>query len=195
MQHSFRKAVSFNRWISLSVTGLTFIELLVALSITTILLTLAVPSFEAMLRESRLSSSVNTYVASLLWARSEATKRNSRVTICKSADAASCTTSGDWSQGWLIFHDVNNNVQVDDGETVLNIQAAIPNSLVLKGNSPVANYVSYTSIGSAQFTSGAFQAGTLTLCRASASSGEARRIVISATGRPRVEKAIVTTCP
>jgi type IV fimbrial biogenesis protein FimT len=195
MKPSIWNAVSDKSCCSLRVTGLTLIELLVTLSIAMILLTLAVPSFNAMLQSSRLSASVNTYVGNLQFARSEATKRNARVALCKSADGLICTTSNDWSQGWLVFHDVNNNAQVNTGEDVLRVHAAIPNSLIFKGNNPVANYVSYTSMGGARFISGAFQAGTLTLCRSSSSSGEARNIVISATGRPRVETVNVATCP
>jgi type IV fimbrial biogenesis protein FimT len=175
--------------------GMTFIELLIVITLIAILLTLAIPSFEAILTGSRFSSSANSYLATLHMARSEATKRNARVALCKTSDGASCTTAGRWDQGWIVFHDVNNNAQTDLGETILRVNEALPTNWVLQGNSPVANYVSYAAMGGTRTTSGAFQAGTLTLCKVSSSSGEARSIVISATGRPRVEKKTVATCP
>jgi type IV fimbrial biogenesis protein FimT len=174
---------------------MTFIELLTVLSIAAILMTLAVPAFDSMLQTNRFATLSNSFLVHLHLARSEATKRNARVALCKSADGSTCTTSNDWSQGWIVFHDVNNNAQVNTGEDVLHVHEAIPNSQILRGNTPVANYVSYASMGGARMISGAFQAGTLTLCRPSASSGEGRRIVISATGRPRIETVNVATCP
>jgi len=196
MNHSVRNSVSCRRAErAFHVSGTTFIELLVTLSIAAILMTLAVPAFDSMLQTNRFATLSNSFLVHLHLARSEATKRNARVALCKSADGATCSTSNDWSQGWIVFHDVNNNAQVNTDEDVLHVHEAIPNSQILRGNTPVANYVSYASMGGARMISGAFQAGTLTLCRPSASSGEARNIVISATGRPRIETVNVATCP
>ena len=68
----------------------------------------------------------------------------------------------------------------------------------MRGNAPVARYVSYGATGRARLISGAFQAGTFTLCPVSASaagSGAAvRQIVLSPTGRPRVVKATLADC-
>jgi type IV fimbrial biogenesis protein FimT len=195
MNHSFRKIVSCHGIRNMRAAGMTFIELLVVLGIVAIMLTLAVPSFDAVLQGNRFSTFANTYLTHLHMARSEATKRNTRVALCKSADGASCTTAGRWDQGWILFNDINNNAQTDSGETILRVNEALPTNWVLQGNTPVTNYVSFTAMGGARMTSGAFQAGTLTLCKASQSSGEARSIVISATGRPRVETTSVAACP
>lgn len=175
--------------------GMSLVEVLATLAILSILLTVAVPAFDALLTSTRFASSSNLYLTSLHLARSEAIKRNGRVALCKSADGATCTANGRWDHGWIIFHDVNNNAQVDGGEAVLRVYEALPADLALRGNLPVANYVSYGAFGRTQLTNGAFQAGTLTMCRISAGAGEARRIVISSTGRPRVEQVNVAACP
>jgi type IV fimbrial biogenesis protein FimT len=195
MIHSVRNSVSCRAGHGRQVSGMTFIELLTTVSIAAILLALAVPAYDSMLRTNRFATLSNTFLVHLHLARSEALRRNSRVALCKSANGLTCATSGDWSQGWLVFHDVDNNAQVGTGEAILQVHEAIPSNLKLTGNPPVANYVSYASTGGAKWTSGAFQAGSLTLCQPSASGGEARRIVISSTGRPRVEKTTVATCP
>lgn len=175
--------------------GMSLVEVLATLAILSILLTVAVPSFDAMIASSRFAASANLYLTSLHLARSEAIKRNGRVALCKSADGATCTANGRWDQGWIVFHDVNNNAQADGGEEILRVYEALPADRALSGNLPVANYVSYGAFGRTQLISGAFQAGTLTLCRLSAGAGEARRIVISSTGRPRVEQINVAACP
>lgn len=195
MVHSIPGTVSCPAGYSPYSAGMTFIELLTTISIAAILLTVAVPSFNSMLQSSRFAGFSNAYLTNLHLARSEAIKNNSRVALCKSADGATCTSDGYWSQGWLVFRDANNNAQVDVGENVLRVHEALPINLVLMGNANVASYVSYASSGYARLTSGAFQAGTLTLCQPSASGGEARQIVISATGRPRVQKSNVASCP
>ncbi len=175
--------------------GLTFIELLTTIALMAVLLTVAIPAFDTLLTTNRFATSANLYLTSLHLARSEAIKRNARVALCKSADSASCTANGRWDQGWIVFHDVNNNAHVDGGETLIRAYEALPADLALGGNAPVANYVSYAAIGATRLTSGAFQAGTLTICRISAGGGEARQIVISGTGRPRVQQVNVGACP
>ncbi|KAF0098756.1 MAG: type IV fimbrial bioproteinis protein FimT [bacterium] len=175
--------------------GMSLVEVLATLAILSILLTVAVPAFDAMITSSRFATSANLYLTSLHLARSEAIKRNGRVALCKSADGATCTANGRWDQGWIVFHDVNNNALADGGEEILRVYEVLPADLALSGNLPVANYVSYGALGASRLTSGAFQAGTLTLCRLSTGGGEARQIVISMTGRPRVQQVNVAACP
>lgn len=175
--------------------GVTLTELLVAISIAAVLLALAVPAFDSITTSSRLTSASNDLLASLYLARSEAIKRNGRAVVCKSAQGASCATTGYWDQGWIVFADADNDAQRDSGETLLLSMAALDASLSMRGNSNVANYVSYGPLGASQLTSGAFQAGTITVCRVSAVGGEAREIIISATGRPRITSSTVTSCP
>lgn len=175
--------------------GMTFIELMVVMAVAAVLLTVAVPSFDALLNSSRQTTLTNTFLTSLHLARSEAVKRNARVALCKSADGVSCTAGGRWDQGWIVFHDANNNAQVDVGEELIRVYEALPDTFALKGNNPAANYVSYAPTGATRLISGALQMGTITLCRVAAGGQDARRIVISGTGRPRVEQANVASCP
>lgn len=176
-------------------SGFTLIELMVTIAIAAILATLAIPSFTALINGGRLKSHSTAFHSSLLLARSEAIKRNGRVVLCKSADAATCTTTGKWQQGWLIFADANNNGTRETDEAVIQKIAALSGDFVLKGNPTVTSYVSYSSTGATKFqASEAFQAGTFTLCQRSVSNGNSRSIVISATGRPRVIAKTEETC-
>ena len=176
-------------------SGTTLLELLVVLAVLSILLTLAVPNFAAFVRNSRLSSATNELISSLHLARSEAIKRRSRVVSCPSATGSSCAADGGWHQGWLVFHDANNNASVDAGETVILARQAFPAGLRLTGNTPVSKYISYTPSGATKMISGAFQAGKLTVCNESGSSGTARQVVISGTGRPRTTTVGIASCP
>lgn len=174
--------------------GFTLIEVLVVLVVMAVLATVAIPSMAGIMDSIKLSSQSNVYLSSLHLARSEAIKRNSRVTLCKSADGSACAEGGGWHQGWIIFHDANNNGVKDSGETVIHQAQALPARLRLVGNLNVAKYVSFRPTGETKLVSGAFQAGTLTLCHESASSAEARQIIINSAGRARVQKVSVATC-
>ena len=104
-------------------------------------------------------------MASLHLARNEAIKRNGRVVLCKTTDGIHCAASGGWEQGWIVFHDVNNNSLREESEQIIQHQIALSGSLRMTGNTPVARYVSYGPMGGTQLVGGAFQAGTLTLCQ------------------------------
>ena len=85
--------------------GLTLVELLVVLAIAAILLSSGVPSFVRLVHSVQLSMASNAFLSSLRLARSEAQRRGGRVAVCKSANGESCTSSGGWEQGWIVFHE------------------------------------------------------------------------------------------
>ena len=106
----------------------------------------------------------------------------------------SCSASGGWEQGWLVFHDQNNNGLRDTNEAIILKEGKLATSLRLTGNANVAKYVSFSPTGSTRLIGGGFQAGTLTLCRQSESAVEARQIIINAVGRARVSRTSVGYC-
>ena len=174
--------------------GYTLVELLVVLAVGALLMLIAVPALTGMLNSQKAISTINALYTSLNLARSEAIKRNARAVLCKTADGLSCTHNGGWEQGWILFHDANNNAVFDPGETVLHQQGPAPAGVRLTGNLPVAHYVSYSPAGTAKLPSGAFQAGTFTLCMASAPSVDIRQVVLPSTGRARTQKGKIGDC-
>lgn len=175
--------------------GVTLAELLVGVAIIAVLLTLAVPGMTALTESSRLSGATNEFLGSLHLARSEAIKRRTRTVLCPSLNGASCKHEAHWHAGWIVFEDANNNALVDNDEAVIQVRHALPAGMRLTGNPPVSDFISYTATGRTKRTTGAFQAGTLTVCNASSSNMLARRIVISSSGRPRTQKIELATCP
>jgi type IV fimbrial biogenesis protein FimT len=175
--------------------GFTLVETMMVLAVAAMLLSIAVPAIRSLTNSMAVTSTANELLGDLYLARSEAIKRRNRVALCKSADGASCSKSGGWHQGWLVFLDADNDGLRQPGEVVLNRRSTLPSALRLTGNLNVAAYVSYTPTGGTRMTSGAFQAGALTVCEASASSVTGRQIVVNATGRPRVQKVTLEGCP
>ena len=174
--------------------GLTLIELAAVLAVLSVMVGASVPSMTSIIRSMRLTSASNDLLGGFLMARSEAIKRNARVVICKSGDGVSCAATGGWEQGWLVFHDADNNGMRESGETILQYQQALSASLRVTGNLNVVRYVSYAPNGATKLVGGGFQAGTITLCNTSASPTSARQIIINANGRARVQRTQVDVC-
>lgn len=174
--------------------GVSLVEMLVLLAILAVLQGLAAPALSTVVDGVRVRSAAQSLHASLHLARSEAIKRNGRVVLCKSASGAVCATAGGWEQGWIIFHDRNNNGAFDSDEPLLLREPAQASSLRLNGNAQIQSYVSYTSMGNTKTPGGAFQAGTLTVCRYSTAGTAARQLVLGSSGRVRVQKATVKQC-
>lgn len=174
--------------------GLSLVESVVTLGVVAGALQLGLPALDDMLQATALSSASQDLLMDLHLARMEAVKRNRRVAMCKSADGVQCTAAGGWEQGWIVFHDENNNGSLDAGEERIARREALAQPLRLRGNQPVADYISYTPLGVSRFAAGGFQAGTLTLCRASPMPTPARQVVLNAAGRPRVQKGTVASC-
>ena len=169
-------------------------ELLVVLVVVGTVGALAVPSFTGMLRSMRGATLASTFLSDLHLTRNEAIKRNARAVLCKSPDGMTCSTNGGWQAGWIVFQDSNNNGLFDADEPLIRRQGPGQASLRLTGNSQVANYVSYSALGSPKLISGAFQSGTFTLCSGQGVTADARRIVLSATGNPRSQKGTAGDC-
>jgi len=174
--------------------GFTLIELLVVLAVVAVVTSLAFPTFSQMLRDVRLAVYTNNFLADLAVARSESIKRGKRVVLCTSRDGSKCTTTGHWSDGWLIYEDTNNDGVRDETESLIRYESKLPANWRLKGNFHVANYISYHPMGRTHLISGAFQAGTLTLCELAEVSVQGTAIVISNTGRPRSARVNLPGC-
>lgn len=174
--------------------GHTLIETMVGTALLVTLLAWALPSLAGFTVSAQVHAGAQALADTLRLARSEAVKRNGRVVVCKSGTGTHCQLETGWQQGWIVFHDVNNNGVLDGEEQVLHREHAMSPDLLLVGNTPVSRYVSYTAYGKTKLVSGAFQAGTFTVCVTSGGRTEARQVIINNAGRPRVAKAGQSSC-
>jgi type IV fimbrial biogenesis protein FimT len=86
--------------------GFTLIELLTTIMVGGILLAVAVPAFNSFVLNDRDVGQVNSLVASLNYARSEAIKRASPygVIMCPSTDLQTCNLTTNWVGGWIVAY-------------------------------------------------------------------------------------------
>jgi type IV fimbrial biogenesis protein FimT len=89
-------------------SGLSLLEVVIAVAVAGLLLSLAVPSFQAMQARRAVAAAIATIESDFALARSEAIRQGHSVTICNSSTAGQCladATSGDddWTTGWIIY--------------------------------------------------------------------------------------------
>lgn len=163
--------------------GLSLLELLITLSIVALLAIPTIPTFIAIQTRFRLEAEVQALTRALATARSEAVKRNSRITMRNN--------NGHWEDGWAVFVDTNDNAIQDANELVLLLGQPQKQRFIIRGNSSVASFVSYIPSGETAQTNNAWQAGTITACP-NHSSENGYQLTINRGGRVRLGE--ISTC-
>jgi|GEM_PF-58520 len=106
--------------------GFTLLELIVTLSITAILIAIALPSFRDTLDRQRVTTALHLLSAQFAQARSTAIIRSEVVSVCPSRGDGRCREDGDWSEGWILYRDPGRDGQPDAPEEVLREERRTP---------------------------------------------------------------------
>lgn len=121
--------------------GFTLIELMVTVAVLAIVLSIAIPSFSAIILNNRLSTTADELQSSLQLARSEAVKRKKTITLCR-ADASfeKCAESGtDWSLGWLLLSG-GEVLKIWEPSSGLVIEGPATSAMILGTGMPQSSY-------------------------------------------------------
>lgn len=165
--------------------GFSLSEMLATVAIVAVVTSVGLPMLRGFIDDAAVSTAADQMLAALNYTRSEAVKRNSRVTMCRSGDGATCANDavvGDWRGGWIIFVDGADAAALDPDDEILRVQDALSGSGTLLATGAVADYVSYASNGQARLADGAAQAGVFTACAASASARRRKIALTAGTG-------------
>lgn len=163
--------------------GFTIIELMVTIAVVSVLLGLAVPAFNDLIRNNRLSEQANAIVGALNYARAETAVRGTPVSVCaanasRNACVAAAETATTWANGWIIFTDRTGDLGVIDGDDTVLQTGAAPGMAYAVTNT--ASFVRF-GVGAAPATERTFTIAPTTtgLCNATGR----RRVTVSMTGR------------
>lgn len=194
-----RQALPSDQWsrpnrFQAAALGFTLLEALVVMALLGVLMSLAAPSLNGLRLQHQLQARAEAFLSSLVLARSEALRRQQRVTLCASDASAegTCDAGGNWQLGWLVFVDTNNNARKESGEILIERQDAMSWGLQLSVSNTVKSYFSYGAEGRSMSLSGAFMAGTWRFCSANLPHGW--QVVSNAMGRPKLEKIPAKDC-
>jgi len=170
---------------------------MVTITVAAIVMGVAVPSFIGTVRSNRLTTYANDWVSSLNYARAEAIKRSSPVSVRRKG-----TTSQQWEVGWDVFVDLNGNGAFDDNgnstlceateDCLLKTYDALSTGYTLRtGNSSYKDYATYLAGGlSKNQVSEVFR-----LCDNTQNTTNSRTISVNAVGRPSTAVGNAASCP
>jgi len=182
---------------------------MIVVIIAAVLVAIAAPNLSEFVKNNSRATRVNTMVTAVNYARGEAVTRNARVSLCKSVGGAACDAidTGDFATGWMVFTDGGARGTVDGTDTVLRVfQPDMGNNASLIGvkGSPSVLMAGLsfenTGLGAdlAAPVGPIVSEGTVFRYCDDRGTPEARGILISATGSPRLVTDIATlgmACP
>ena len=152
-----------------SAPGYTLVELLLVMALAATLLSLAGPGFGALRDEWALRAATHALLGGLAETRLAALQLQDEAHLCPSTDGITCSSRASGYRVHALGAGVGRALHV----------SPLPPGVELSGNRPAATYYAWPR---------AALPVTLTLC-AVHEHARSRRIVVSQTGRPRVERA------
>ena len=160
--------------------GSNLVELLMALIILAILVSISLPSFNSMLEKERGETALLRLARLINLARASAITTGSTVTVCRSVTGSSC--AGSWHEGVIVFTDKNIDHRINQQDRLISqLQFLhLPGTIKWRafGN---RQYLQFDNQG---FTLN--QNGNFTYCPANKSPQLAHQLVINRTGRMRM---------
>lgn len=183
---SFRQSISSCR---IRCRGFSLYDMLITLSIGSTL-TVGAVGLRSIVQENNMAAAVNTLLAHLSLARSEAIKRSVEIVVCPSRNGETCDdASADdtrWSSGYLVFADENNDGERDADEPIIHMESARTTDLTVK-TSKHRMKVTYQPSGLAGGST-----ITFAFCD-ERGAAHARYVTIQNAGRARVSRTTTST--
>ena len=157
--------------------GFSLMELLLTILVASIVLGLALPGFANSAARARQQAEVNALFHGVHLARKEAIRRRQLVSICPSPDGVTCSPGRDWSEGWILFEntDQDSPPERDAAEPLILSHDANPQLRIR------SNRYAFSSRGVRRRATN----GTIVVCDR-AGRIPPRALVVSYTGRPRI---------
>ncbi len=128
--------------------GFTLVELAIVIAIIAILCRVTAPGLSRTAAARALAAQSSEFMSALRFARSEALKRGSAVTVCASVPGGALACQGsraaDWRSGWIVFADHDRRGVLDPRDPVLRVRQPLQLSGGVAGT---RGSISFTAAG------------------------------------------------
>ncbi len=159
-------------------TGFTLVELLIAVVIFSLLITLSIPSYTNLVNSSKRDAEVNDLLAFMVMARHESIMSGEIVTLCPLNTKKEC--GRDWNQELHLFKDPENNRALsNDWQVIRTLPATSTGERVVRSLS--RSYFQYRPNGMILS-----DLGNITWCPENKDPKAAGHIIVSRGGRVRL---------
>lgn len=178
--------------------GFTLYELLTTVAVVGVVLMIGVPNLGAYRQNARMTSTANDLHSAFHLARTESTRAKQIVTICPSANSmdANPVCGGTWDQGYIVFIDLDGNLQTGVGDTILRAQPAMAEGVTL-AVADDATYFSFAATGRGRGNLGGLDSLTqVVMCddrgnvTAAGGNSASRLFVATPLGRATIQREI-----
>ena len=170
--------------------GITLVESLITLAIAAVTLSLAAPGYSSLLHKNDMRAASGLLHTTLNVARIESVKRRRAIRVCPSADSASCRNDGDWSDGWLVFEDLNANGAPDAAE-IIQLVDSLEHGVAIEVSTSIDQYLQFEPTGIAGGNAGL--AGEFRICHED-SNAYSLVLGVSAAGQVSFKQSIQVDC-
>ena len=163
-------------------SGMSLSELVVVLGMVAVTAAVAAPNLQAIVQGQQLRVAASDLYSAIQLTRSQAIARNERVILTANDDAGL-----DWSRGWTVFVDRDDDRHPGEGDDILAVRPALPQGVLIGYSftgAAAPQYIAYNGAGRScsDTNSAASRPGTLSLFH----GGQVRRIKINMLGRARL---------
>ena len=145
--------------------GFTIIELMTAVALLAVLVVIGVPAFNSTISSNEAVAKSNSFLSALKLARTEATKRRQNIIVCASNNQTDCV-SNNWSDGWIVFVDADNDSLFDAGETIIDTYD-LPAGFTITRAAAGPDQIQFAATG----LSDSSLAQTFTVCKTNTTNG------------------------
>lgn len=160
--------------------GYTLVELVIAVAIISLVLSIGTPAFGVLVRDARVSGLTSSYLHAFNTARHAAVVSRRSVSLCQLDEANIC--GGRWDGHFSMFYDDDRDGRLEAGDDLIEVMDFDTTGRI---------NVTFKAFGRTRYvllqSTGRYrQNGTFRFCPVG--GGEGRAIVINVAGRARTEK-------
>lgn len=158
--------------------GFSLIEAAVVMAVASIGLAVGLPSYRSVVQHQRERATTNLISSFMASARSTAITYRKPTVVCPNDGNSQCRDDSDWTQGWIMFYDVDGNRRPDFPDELLRVEAAPREAglrIVSTGGRPKVTFLANGSAAGSTLT--------IRLCRGSVARAA---VIVDRSGRTGV---------